>query len=364
MKTKKRFLSILLSLVLVLGLMPGMSLTALAWDGDPYAALLNTTTAVNFDGKEWYLIENNSTAVDAGTVTLLSKECVAASQYNSSESYVEYASSTVKTAVDNWYNNNITSNAKTAVFDNKMFLLTKDQANAMTTDTRKCSQASEANDNYWWLCSPGSFGNFASCVYGGNGNVLAYGYSVVCALGVRPALKLNLSSVIFSSESKTFTVGSAASYSVIVTAGSNMTKTETSGAASQTDLSGTMTDVVYTADDGYYFPTDYSVATVNGISVTRNSYTQITVSGTPTADASITLTAPTAKTTPDAPTTVTVVNCTTADNNDGKLTGVTAAMEYKKSDAESWTAGTGSDITGLVPGTYYVRKGDRYDQCV
>ena len=61
---------------------------------DPYAELLNTTTAVNFDGKEWYLIENNSTAVDAGTVTLLSKECVAASQYNSSGSYVEYASST------------------------------------------------------------------------------------------------------------------------------------------------------------------------------------------------------------------------------------------------------------------------------
>ena len=153
-RTGKYLLSVLLTLAMVLGLLPGMGLTALAWDGDPYAELLNTTTAVNFDGKEWYLIENNSTAVDAGTVTLLSKECVAASQYNSSGSYVEYASSTVKTAVDNWYNNNITSNAKTAVFDNKMFLLTKDQANAMTTDTRKCSQASEANYNYWWLCSP------------------------------------------------------------------------------------------------------------------------------------------------------------------------------------------------------------------
>ncbi len=34
---------------------------------------------------------------------------------------------------------------------------------------------------------------------------------------------------------------------------------------------------------------------------------------------------------------------------------MTAAMEYKKSDAESWTDGTGNDITGLVPGTYYVR---------
>ena len=100
--------------------------------------------------------------------------------------------------------------------------------------------------------------------------------------------------------------------------------------------------------------TDYSVAAVNGISVTRNSYTQITVSGTPTADAAITLTAPTAKTTPDAPTAA-ATDCTTADNNDGKLTGVTTAMEYKKSDAENWTDGTGSDITGLVPGTYYVR---------
>ena len=103
-KTGRRVLSFLLTLAMVLGLLPGMGLTALAWDGDPYAELLNTTTAVNFDGKEWYLIENNSTAVDAGTVTLLSKECVAASQYNSSGSYVEYASSTVKTAVDNWYN--------------------------------------------------------------------------------------------------------------------------------------------------------------------------------------------------------------------------------------------------------------------
>lgn len=143
--------------------------------------------------------------------------------------------------------------------------------------------------------------------------------------------------------------------SVTVTAGNNMTKTTDSGAESQSGLSSAMTDVVYTADDGYYFPTDYSVAEVSGIKVTRNSYTQITVSGTPTADATITLTAPTAKTTPAAPTAAAATDCTTADNNDGTLTGVTTAMEYKKSDAADWTAGTGSDITGLVPGTYYVR---------
>ena len=143
--------------------------------------------------------------------------------------------------------------------------------------------------------------------------------------------------------------------SVTITPGSNMTKTADSGAAEQTGLTGPMTDVVYTADEGYYFPENYSVDAVNGISVTRNSYTQITVSGTPTADASITLTAPMAKTTPAAPTAAAATDCTTADNNDGTLTGVTTAMEYKKSDAADWTAGTGSDITGLVPGTYYVR---------
>ena len=146
-----------------------------------------------------------------------------------------------------------------------------------------------------------------------------------------------------------------ATHSVTITPGDNMTKTAGSGDAEQTGLTGAMKDVVYTTDKGYYFPTNYSVAEVSGIKVTRDSYTQITVSGTPTADATITLTAPTAKTTPAAPTTAGAVDCTTSDNNDGKLTGVTTAMEYKKSDAESWTVGTGSDITGLVPGTYYVR---------
>ena len=194
-----------------------------------------------------------------------------------------------------------------------------------------------------------------------------------------------------------------------------------------------MTDVVYTADEGYYFPTDYAVASVNGIGVTRDSYTQITVSGTPTDDAAVTLTAPTAKTAEDTPAAVftatgpdggtlgsvtstmrystdggttwndvtgtsidvtgvtaengvqvkqpatdtdtktdsavqtiavtkadtpaspSAADCSGTANNDGRLIGVTAAMEYKKSDDTSWTSGTGSDLTGLVPGTYCVR---------
>ena len=220
-------------------------------------------------------------------------------------------------------------------------------------------------------------------------------------------------------------------YNVVITVGNGMS---TSGNTNQTVYENTaITDVVYTAADGYYFPTNYSVAEQNGISVTRNSYTQITVSGTPTAAVNLTLTAATAKTqeaTPSAeftaesenggkltgvdntmkysvdggsnwlditgdnmaitnvttangvqvkkpasdantkldsdpkiisvtkataPTTATGVACTTNSNNDGKLQNVTAAMEYKLSTANNWTDGTGSDITGLANGIYYVR---------
>ena len=85
-------------------------------------------------------------------------------------------------------------------------------------------------------------------------------------------------------------VKAPATYTVTVTPGANMTKI--SGEESQTVEQGeAITDVVYTADTGC-FPDTYSVETVNGITVTRNSATQITVSGTPTAAANITLTAP------------------------------------------------------------------------
>lgn len=84
-------------------------------------------------------------------------------------------------------------------------------------------------------------------------------------------------------------------YDVTVTKADNMTKTESSGAESQQDLGVPMDSVVYTANTGYYFPENYAVTTVNGIKVTRDSETQITVSGMPTADTQITMTAPTRK---------------------------------------------------------------------
>ncbi len=203
-----KILSLLLSLALILGLMPGMSLTAYADDDPPYAKYKNTTTVITFDSKSWYLID-----YDANTVTLLAEECVASSKYNESGSFVEYSSNpTVKTVVDNWYSTNITADAKAAVSGGTMFLLTKEQASAITNaDVMKCSNASNGG---WWLCSQGHYDYYAAYVNGFEGGVDVYSYFVNrVVFGVRPALKLNLSSVIFSSESKTFSLKSAG-YSV------------------------------------------------------------------------------------------------------------------------------------------------------
>ena len=77
---------------------------------------------------------------------------------------------------------------------------------------------------------------------------------------------------------------------VSITAGANMAKKEGSGALSQTVYTGSaITGVSFTAGEGYYFPENYTVAAVNGITVTRDSEKQITVSGTPTADTALTL---------------------------------------------------------------------------
>ncbi len=195
-----------------------------------------------------------------------------------------------------------------------------------------------------------------------------------------------------------------------------------------------MTDIIVTANDGYYFPDPLTgTLSSNGVIATRNSYTQVTISGTPTgnvvlgfgpnvkqkeatpnnlyfeatgadtgnlcnlengviysvsgaATAEFTATGstyaltnvtegtlnvvkkatdPNTKLDSDAHTypvgkTNTIPNCngygcSNASNNDGKITGVNADMEYQKEGANSWTTGNGSDVTGLTPGTYYVR---------
>lgn len=57
---------------------------------------------------------------------------------------------------------------------------------------------------------------------------------------------------------------------------------------------------------------------------------------------------------PEAPK-VTGVTCTTPENQDGAITGVDETMEYARGILAAKTPVTGTRITGLTPGTYFVR---------
>ena len=154
-----------------------------------------------------------------------------------------------------------------------------------------------------------------------------------------------------SSPEYTVTSPSATTYTVTVTAGANMT---TTGSATQNvNIGAAMTEIICTAADGYYFPTDYTVAAVNGITVTRIDFTKIKVSGTPTAAANITLTAPTAKTKEATPTAVFTANGT----DSGKLTGIAAGMKYRINGG-AWMniTATEANLTGLSACTITIMK--------
>ena len=51
----------------------------------------------------------------------------------------------------------------------------------------------------------------------------------------------------------------------------------------------------------------------------------------------------------------TTVAPTTTTTTDGKITGITSKMEYRKVGDSAWTSGTGSDVTGLSSGRYQIR---------
>ena len=90
-------------------------------------------------------------------------------------------------------------------------------------------------------------------------------------------------------------------YTVAITSGEHMTLAETSGAVSQSVTVGSgMTDVVYTAAEGYHFPATNTAAinktnvdaggSLNGVTVALNDDgTELTISGTPTENVGIQL---------------------------------------------------------------------------
>ena len=144
-------------------------------------------------------------------------------------------------------------------------------------------------------------------------------------------------------------------YTVNVTAGANMKVT--SGSTTQSDLLvKDMTPVVVTADNGYYFPTDYTVAEKDGVKVTRNSASQVTVFGMPCFNVDITLPAAEAKTQAAAPSAV----FTATGSDTGTLSNVDSGMQYRL-DGGNWTDinGPSAELTGLTSSTeiQIIKKG-------
>ena len=77
----------------------------------------------------------------------------------------------------------------------------------------------------------------------------------------------------------------AGSYNVSISGGDN---TIVNGEVTQQGVSGEMSEVTYSALNGYYFESFDDIES-NGITVTRVDGTTVTVSGTPTSDASVTV---------------------------------------------------------------------------
>ena len=136
-------------------------------------------------------------------------------------------------------------------------------------------------------------------------------------------------------------------YTVDVTIGQNMTIR--SGAANQIGLIvQDMTPVVVTANDGYYFRTDYTVAEKDGVKVTRDSASQVTVFGMPCYNVNITLPDAAAKTQTATPSAV--FDATGSDT--GTLTNVDSDMQYSL-DGSNWTNinSSSANLTGLTSST-------------
>ena len=170
----------------------------------------------------WRVIgyDGSGAAGTAGNMTLLAAGNMGVMQFAGNGASNEYAPSDLKTAVDalaekltteenaavkkrtltsGSYNGENTDCVAGAQVDNAVFWpLSTAEASAVNKDLRIVDKEHPSwASSYWWLRSPGS-SDLAAAVRG-VGDVHHGGYNVVIEYGVRPAFKLNLNSVIFTS---------------------------------------------------------------------------------------------------------------------------------------------------------------------
>jgi len=220
---KKKLISSLLALIMLLGLIAAVQTTAGAADIQAGTPTFRLGTTIGFGGKQWAVIGHNGAGVasPSGTLTLLlaNGHSYGKSQFHADSN--QYSGSDLKTAMDNAYNG--ISNAKEkdlvkardlaggsanqgapgynpdniagpAVSGARFWPLSVAEADKVNEEVRKYTGLP-----LWWLRSPGFHSINAAFVYG-VGGVNVIGNDVIWSGGVvRPAFNLNLSSVIFTS---------------------------------------------------------------------------------------------------------------------------------------------------------------------
>ncbi len=119
-------------------------------------------------------------------------------------------------------------------------------------------------------------------------------------------------------------------------------------------LGGVTTNMQYSVDGGANW-IDVTDTTMNITSVTAANGVQVydKGDGVATSDSDVqTITVTQAA----QPTGLSKTDCSTAANNNGKISGVNSTMEYRVSgSADAWTAITGTTITGLSNQSYDIR---------
>ena len=214
----KRLLGIVLSVALVLGLIPGMSMTAYAGTAT-YTNLIPTNNddataqankQVTFNGYKWYIIEDNSTANNAGTVTLLVADTSFGIAMFADGTNV-YSNSAIKRTLDTYTDSGTFKDIAEAIINTsngRLYLLSSEEAQNLPSEVLKANfTGGNTSSGEWWLRTAVSSGGHVAIVNGADGSlgdrIPAYDY------GVRPALQLDLSKVTFDSTSKTFLLKSA-----------------------------------------------------------------------------------------------------------------------------------------------------------
>jgi hypothetical protein len=241
----KWFLGIMLSFALVLGLMPGMKLTVHADNTTFYPAstyndfsnLVYSDTTVKIDGVkigndivEWYVIgyqasSGTGTDTSPATVTLFAASDLATDvKFNLKEEDGNgYKNSVLQASVDGLMTmfssisdvmiERTLSATNTLPEGNDYLLCDYIFGESVKTklwplsakeayDIKNSSSGSVILTGVWLLRSPAKYARWATCVNNGNINTTMVYYEY----GVRPALQLDLSKVVFNSSTMTFSL--------------------------------------------------------------------------------------------------------------------------------------------------------------